>query len=256
MKKEILVGGKKIVYLEEGEGPPFLIIHGFSPRPTQHFSRFQKILADQGYRVILLVLPGFEDNGNWELPEWGMQDYLECISDFINELSLKEFFLIGHSMGGAMAIRLAVSYPERIKVLVLLSPGILRPAKSCFWKWWLFLSGLRIFLVIIWLVNKSYYRFFFDKNKNKNKIMYRILKNIVAVENTVLYLSKISQPTVIFWGKRDFNYYLFGRSFVKRIPNLAIHVMPKVGHNLQEDAPEKIAELTKDFIEKIESRIH
>lgn len=233
MKKEILIRGRSIVYFEEGDGFPFLIIHGWGTGAVERFLPFQKILAGRGYRVILLALPGFGEN-EADPPKWGMRDYLDCITGFVNELGLEKLFLVGHSMGGAIAIRLAVSLPEKIKIIVLLSPGIIRPAKSSFWKWWAFLLGLFLFF-------------------RKNRKMSDILKRIAVAENTVLYLAEIKQPTVVFWGKRDYNYYLFGRGAANRIPNGLIYVIPGAGHSLQEDAPEEIIKLITDFIKKQES---
>lgn len=291
MEREVFSNGRKITYFEEGEGPPFLIIHGWSPRPIDDFLDFQKILAGKGYRVILLKLPGFNgDNGNGGegLLGWGMRDYLNYILGFADCLGLDKFFLIGHSMGGAMAIELAVIRPERIKALILLSPGIIRPVKARFWKWWIFTIGINIFLTIIWLISIIFsftlavlkkiiscpisiigfrrfvgrlikelsswgwglYRQFLFR---RDKTMYKVFKRIVAFENTILHLSKVNQPTIIFWGKKDYNYYLFGRSSIKRLPNCPIHVIPRVGHSIQKDAPEEVIELIVDFIKKQES---
>ena len=152
MEKEIFVDGRKIVYSEDGRGPPFLLIHGWGPEPVQHFSSFQKLLAGRGYKVISPHLPGFE-NGEPTPAGWGMEEYLNCVLGFINALKLDSFFLIGHSMGGAIAIRLAVACPDKIKALILLSPGIFPSARLHFWKWWIFLIGFHGFLVMVRIIN-------------------------------------------------------------------------------------------------------
>ena len=248
MEKEIFVDGRKIVYSEDGRGPPFLLIHGWGPEPVQHFSSFQKLLAGRGYKVISPHLPGFE-NGEPTPAGWGMEEYLNCVLGFINALKLDSFFLIGHSMGGAMAIRMAVACPDKIKALILLSPGIFPSARLHFWKWWIFLIGFRIFLIMIRIINLVHlwgalHRFLFQKGKS----MPDLLKRFVAIENTPLYLPKILTRTLILWGGRDFNYYLLGRNLVKRIPDHRIHIITGAGHNIQEDAPQKALDLIMDFI--------
>lgn len=288
MKKEVLIRGRKIIYFEEGRGFPFLMIHGWGPRSGEQFFQFQEILSRQGYRVILPILPGFEENGNGNSGDstsrWGMQEYLACISDFIESLDLKEFFLLGHSLGGAIAIRLAVLYPRKIRILVLLSPGIIMSARSSSWKWWVFRGGFHIYLAFVWLA-KSFLYFISEVLKKiisfpvknalnrvngwianfepyhsflfrKDKIMCKILEHIVALEDTLPYLSEISQPTCLFWGKKDFNYYLnyylLHRGFAKRIADCTVYMILDSGHAIQKDAPEKTAELIADFIKKQE----
>lgn len=295
MEKEIFIKGRKLVYYEEGEGYPFLILHGWGSLSTRPYVKFRELLVSHGYKVIFFNLPGFEGSIS-PSSRWGMDEYLNYILDFIDQLNLEKLFLFGHSFGGAMAVRLAVTHPERIKALILLSTGVFLPAGSSVWGYRIFTAGFYGFLIVVkigeifitfcltilknlilfcskvvrpkkarnWLEGKlkklfqkvegwwdklgPIHQFFFEKEK----LMSRILRNIVGVENTIPYLQKIPHPVLTIWGGwKDFNFYL-GASQMGHIPNYTFKIVPEAGHHLQEEAPEKLIGLIVDFIKKLE----
>lgn len=288
MEKEVSINGRKITYFEEGEGPPFLIIHGWAPRAASLFFEFQKLLANYGYRVILLNLPGFGRNGFFPF-KWGMNEYIKCILDFADKLNLDKFSLIGHSLGGTMSIRLAITYPERVKHLILLSPGII-PGTNLI----IFVLGWRLFTIFLhgWLATIKIGEFFLSlftvifKNsslfiiklvrigkvvywlenyskRTSRKIMgwlnslrfrYRlvkILKFVTGSENTFSSLPELKHHVLTIWGERDYNFDWSAR-FMGRIPNYDFKIIPRVGHEFHKDVPEKTVELIMDFIKKLD----
>lgn len=278
VRKEIAVNGRKIVYFEEGQGFPFLILHGWGPSADLSFFKLQRLLVAAGYRVILPSLPGV-GGSSLPSPDWGVDEYLQCVSKFIDQINLEKFFLLGHSMGGTMAIGLAVSRPERIKALILLSPGIIPDVIS--WKWYIFSSGYQIFLIVLrtgkvlvraalfgarlirlerairkamsWS-NKllPLYKFLFGREK----MMSDIFKRIIVTEDIISYLPRVERPVLVVWGENDFNFYLgfLGARFVGRLPDYEIKIVPETSHNLHNEAPEEIAEMILNFIKKLEGK--
>jgi pimeloyl-ACP methyl ester carboxylesterase len=286
MEKEIFIRGRKITYFDEGQGSPFLIIHGWGPKAVSQFFLFQKILASYGYRVILLDLPGFRKSG---FPKWEMEEYVKCILDFVDKINLNTFFLIGHSMGGTIAIGLAATHPERIKSLILLSPGVIR---FNIWLWRLFIIFIYGWMVIVkiwelllalfvnifknlthliikiirlekavnWL--KDFLKKTVETTMNRLDLarvryqLIKILKHIAKSADTLSYLPKIKCPALAIWGEKDYNFnFLFigGARFMGRIPNCIIELIPEAGHQLPEDAPERTIELIIDFIKKLDN---
>lgn len=280
MEKEISVGGRKIVYFEEGSGFPFLIIHGWALDPISYFFPFQKMLAGQGYRVILLTLPGFEKGESLSVCKTA-KDYVDFILNFADELCIGKFSLIGHSMGGAIAIKLAAWHPERVQALILFSPGIMPFSEKHIWKHILFLMGFAGYMTVVKLTTfnvllifrllkrlllffsgtksgntlkkidclithwREYHYFFFKKGK----ITFAVFKNVVASGETADCLSKITSPALMVWGTKDFVYFL-SRNFIKGITNHKVHIVAGVGHNIYQDNPEKAIELITDFIKQ------
>lgn len=113
------VNGLKIHYLVEGNGPPLLFLHGH----RSDAKRWQNLIKKLGekHRVFAPDLPGF--GLSQELPVFHtMENYLPYLLDFVKQLKLKRFTLMGVSMGTVLAVSLTKEIPEKIKKLVLLGP--------------------------------------------------------------------------------------------------------------------------------------
>lgn len=266
MEKEVVIKGRRITYLEEGKGSPILIIHGWTPKAISEFSEFLHLLVSQGYRAFLLNLPGFGEM-SLSFPKWGTKEYLGYILEFMEYKKLKKVFLIGHSMGGAIAIRFAAVYPERIKALILLSPGII-PANIWVQRlftisihgWLMTLRTIELFLIIFKNSGAFFVRLFklkgvttkFKDRLNRLRIRYqliRILKHIVKTADTPSYLPEIKSPTLVIFGEKDYNFY-WSAPFMGRIPNYDFRILPKAGHNFQEEKPAEAIEIITRFIKK------
>lgn len=104
----------------EGEGKPLLIIHGFMGM-SDNWKSFAPQYASLGYQVHLLDLRNHgksfhSDAFNYEVM---MQDVVA----YANEYQLNSFDIIGHSMGGKVAMLLAVRHPDRVRKLVVADIG-------------------------------------------------------------------------------------------------------------------------------------
>ncbi len=95
--------------------PPLLYIHG--PNLGNLWLEYHTTLA-QHFHIFAPDTPGF---GLTERPDWmrGMSDYILFFRDLLDELGLDAPVIVGHSLGGWMAVEMAVWYPERVKKLVL-----------------------------------------------------------------------------------------------------------------------------------------
>jgi pimeloyl-ACP methyl ester carboxylesterase len=110
---------KKIYYESVGKGLPLVFIHGSM---TSHVSwDFQKPLSKKN-RLILLDLPGHgkSDPLNEEISVDLLADYM---AEFIKGLGIEKMVAVGHSLGGAICIQLALNYPELLRALVLVGTG-------------------------------------------------------------------------------------------------------------------------------------
>jgi len=90
-----------------GSGPPVVFLH---PGPGLDGSVFlpgAQRVADAGYRVLLVDLPG---SGRSPAADWTLAGYAEAVKDFVNELGLQDWTLLGHSFGGYVAMQHVVDY--------------------------------------------------------------------------------------------------------------------------------------------------
>jgi 4,5:9,10-diseco-3-hydroxy-5,9,17-trioxoandrosta-1(10),2-diene-4-oate hydrolase len=120
------VAGLKLRYIEEGEGPPVLLLHGASLGSSADvFRRNLTPLADAGFRAIAFDSPGF---GLSDVPEDHSGGFRKkIIPKFAEALGLERVALVGHSQAGNPAVQLALETPERYSHLVVLGTGSLLP---------------------------------------------------------------------------------------------------------------------------------
>ncbi len=117
-RHEIDVVGARANYVEMGEGPPIVFVHGLSGawqnwlEQIPHFAR--------SHRVIAVDLPGF---GASPMPPWeiSVPAYGTFLRDFCERLGVERCAIVGNSMGGFIATEVAIAEPERVSHLVLVS---------------------------------------------------------------------------------------------------------------------------------------
>jgi lipase len=109
------------------DGRPLVVLHGI----TGHGGRWrlfaQRQLAD--FRVLAPDLRGHGDSTR--LPPWTLEQHAADVLDVLDMHGLDRAPLVGHSYGGAIALRVAAVAPERVERLALLDPAIGLPALDC-----------------------------------------------------------------------------------------------------------------------------
>jgi len=116
------VGGRECFYLESGarDAPvPVLFLHG-SGGSSHHFVP-QMALGGAGVRVCAPDLPGHGRSAG--VPCDRVDLYREWVREFAGAIGWSGFFLAGHSLGGAIALDYARSYPEDLAGLILIGTG-------------------------------------------------------------------------------------------------------------------------------------
>jgi 4,5:9,10-diseco-3-hydroxy-5,9,17-trioxoandrosta-1(10),2-diene-4-oate hydrolase len=124
--KFVTVDGLRLRYIEEGEGPAVLLLHGASLGSSADvFIRNLAPLARAGFRAIAFDQPGF---GLSDVPRDLSAAYRrESIPKFMDALGLKKAALVGHSQAGNPAVQLALKEPVRYTHVAVLGTGSLLP---------------------------------------------------------------------------------------------------------------------------------
>ena len=114
-------GGIKTNYLEAGEGPPVVLLHGSGPGVTAYANWRLTIpaLAEQ-FHVYAPDMVGFGYSDRPEGIAYNMDTWVDQIVAFFDALGLERTHLVGNSFGGALAIAVADRYPDRVDRLVLM----------------------------------------------------------------------------------------------------------------------------------------
>jgi pyruvate dehydrogenase E2 component (dihydrolipoamide acetyltransferase) len=124
--RELEAAGLRLRYLALGEGDsvPVLLLHGFgADLNTWMFT--QPALAE-GRQVIALDLPGHGGSAN-QVDHADAESLAAIVHDALNALGIERLHLVGHSMGGGIAISFALWQPERVATLTLISSASLGP---------------------------------------------------------------------------------------------------------------------------------
>ncbi len=101
---------------EEGKGKPILLIHGF-PFHQEIWDGYVERLSDE-FRVILVDLPGFGKSAPLKSP-FTLDQIATTLLDFVAENNLKKINLVGHSLGGYVALAMVKKRPDLFASLVL-----------------------------------------------------------------------------------------------------------------------------------------
>ncbi|HEX6228046.1 MAG TPA: alpha/beta fold hydrolase [Solirubrobacterales bacterium] len=262
----------RISTLSAGEGEPVLCLHGLGGTKASFLSTVAA-LADR-HRVIALDLPGFGDSDKPLLAAYDAPYFADAATALLDELGIEQAHLIGNSMGGRVAIELALLRPERVGKVALLSPALawLRDRR---WRWLLQaplpLLGLiqpapRVITEPIvrnlvpggrdgWSaagVDEFLRSFLTPRGR---VAFYEAARNIYLDEphgerGFWPRLAAISSETLFIWGRRDQLVPIAFMKHVERTLQAARHVELDCGHVPQLEAPEQTHAAIIDFFDR------
>jgi pimeloyl-ACP methyl ester carboxylesterase len=117
----IEVEGVRLHYIERGEGPPLVLLHG-NGTMIQDFETSGLIdKAAQHYRVIAFDRPGYGYSSRPRNTVWGPQNQAELLHHALHLMGIQRPIVLGHSWGTMVAMQMALRFPSDLKGLVLLS---------------------------------------------------------------------------------------------------------------------------------------
>lgn len=121
--QHVTVDGVDIAYIDSGtesDEPPLVFIHGLSS--YMGFWEYQVAHYAPTRRVLALDLPGYGASERPDVPytpPW----YADLVDSWLDQLGVESATIVGHSMGGQIALHMALRHPERIDRLVLAAPA-------------------------------------------------------------------------------------------------------------------------------------
>lgn len=107
--------------LEAGQGPPVVLLHGLGATNASMLPTMHDLAAD--HRVIAPDLPGFGDSAK-PVRAYHARFFARWVVALLDELGIERAHLIGNSMGGRIAIEVALSHPDRVERLALYAPAV------------------------------------------------------------------------------------------------------------------------------------
>ncbi|KVL34113.1 alpha/beta hydrolase [Burkholderia territorii] len=115
------VGDDHIHYVEYGSGPPLVFVHGLAGQ-WRNFAYLPLTRLAQHHRVIFVDRPGAGRSLRGASSQANVFAQARTIAAFIDALKLDRPVLVGHSLGGAIALAVGLNHPERVSRLALIAP--------------------------------------------------------------------------------------------------------------------------------------
>jgi pimeloyl-ACP methyl ester carboxylesterase len=208
--KKVNLGGRDIHYLTCGAGEPLVVIHGGSGGSRSWRNNMMELAPN--YKVYVPDLPGFGYSqpltGDYYIPE--LVDFVDAFS---GNLGLEKFHLMGHSLGGAIALSYALKFPQKIIKLVLVSSMSLG-REIALWVRLLSFPALcrsvgratiSVFRAVKWVADLLLAPVEYIVPFTPASIHIGSMITTFEQQTTVLRhrLSEIMVPTLIVWGARD-----------------------------------------------------
>lgn len=268
--KYIDINGVSIAYRDKGCGQTILFVHGFAS-----FSyTWQKMLEyfPENLRVVTIDLKGYGYSEKICDDNLSPFDQSNILREFIKKLDLKDFYLVGHSMGGAISL-LTLFFPEikeRVRRLVLVdTAGLFQKIPD-------FIDDLTIVsphnpllrltdvnLVARMVLEQTY----FDKARITPETIEEYAKILrmkdakecligaarqIAIGNVRSFHKKmiaLKLPVLLIWGEED-NIIDLEDAFIffHNLPGAKLKIIPECGHSPQEEEPRKTAEIMGKFL--------
>jgi pimeloyl-ACP methyl ester carboxylesterase len=269
--RDVTARGIRIRVVEAGDerAPALFLIHGLL---ASHRS-FEDVIEDLGERfhVIAPDLPGF---GESEKPSparyaYGVEAHAESVADLIAAFGVGRASLLGHAMGGAVALTLAAEHPELVQRLVL-EDALVYPWTQGF------SARLPLVPVVGGIIFKQlygralfralfrdiYYRPGFEapldridwhydafNSPSARESAHAMMRAILDTRPVVARLSRIVAPTLVLWGRED---RIFpapsAQRLAREIPGAKLEIMD-AGHTPHEERPRELGELVTEFLE-------
>ena len=250
------VGKLDIHYLTGGHGDPLVVIHGGGDGATSWLQNVEEL--SRYYTVYVPDLPGFGRSQAMS-DRFDLSEFTSFVEDFSHNLGLKRFHLVGHSLGGGIALQYALKFPQKITRLVLVSSMCLGKELAL---WVRFLShsalakslgeaGIAVLKAVIWLVKLFYAPFEFINPLSRVKMTIGKSMTTVKGQTTVLLnrLSGLEVPTLLVWGARDGIVPVsHAYAAAELIPDCQLHVFEDCGHSVYKQNVQDFSRLLTRFL--------
>lgn len=243
--KRIKVDGLDIHYLTGGQGYPLVIIHGGANGSETWMGNVPELTKN--YTVYLPDLPGFGHSqpidGDYYIPE-----LVGFVDNFSHTLGLNSFHLMGHSVGGGVALNYVIKFPRKVNKLVLVSSMCLGREIS----WWIrLLSRPALIRSIGRLAGKPFTGLKLVIPFPKASILIGSNMTTLKEQSIVLVdrLSEIMVPTLVVWGAKDpIIPVRQAYAAAQLIPCCQVKVFEGCGHSVYRQRVQEFSQLLKGFL--------
>lgn len=272
LDQDVVVEGTQIAYRDGGGGGrPVVLVHG-TPLHSYIWRQVAPRLSEAGYRVLVFDLSGY---GRSERPlhkDTSVAAQSRILEQLLDVWKLDQADVVGHDIGEAATMILAIAKPERFRSLALIDTVSYDSWPSETWQ-----KIIREHLQEHHRMSLEEFRKMMvgqlrmtvhDKERMSGKVLGAYLEPLSGevgkisffahqvnhydsryTQETAAELKKLAMPVKILWGEEDqWQPVSYGRRLASDIPRAELSVVPQAGHFLMEDAPHRVTQELLDFL--------
>ncbi len=260
-----LDSGLRLHYLDIGEGPVVVWLHGSGPGASgySNFKGNYPAFAAAGFRNIVLDLPGFGRSDKPADVQYNLDFFVACLNGLLQKIGVTKCTLLGNSLGGAIALGQALAHPDTVERLILMAPGGVEERETYFKMEGIvrmvetFAKGpmgpaemrhvmsLQVFdpsMLDDTIINE---RSAIAPSQPAN------LFSTMMVPNMTTRLHEIKAPIFGFWGTDDkFNPHTGALKVIENAPNARMILLNRCGHWVQVEHSDLFNRSCIDFLTK------
>ena len=242
-RKAHTITGHQLHYRIYGSGKPLVLLHGYGV--SGHvWQRSIPYLAQQR-QVIVVDLPG---HGHSTLQgPWRLREIAPLLATWLQQMGLEPLALLGHSMGGAIAVHLAAHAPELLERLILVNAAALPLQET------LPVLTIRSLRSMTQPGSRGYpLPLLLDALKPRPRLLWQAAHEMLLSDfrTELAQLAATTMPILIIWGERDLLLPLaLGQELSQALPDATFMTMPHSGHRPPLAEPEKFSRLVLEFLD-------
>jgi len=267
------VDGHRLRYVCTGHGPAVVLVHGFASSLYTWKDVIPGLAVD--HQVVALDLPGFGLSDR--PPDLSVEDLPRAVVGVMDAVGVSRAALVGNSMGGAAVALVAAKQPERCSAVVLIDaagfdmdprdqPTFVRIALSPTGALLARLPGKRVLVELVLrqvlhdpklVTDERVAEYLRDARRPGSFATVRSLGASLRGHYGVVQaaLGRVKAPTLVVWGKEDAWIPLGDAArFAAAIAGARQAVIADAGHLPQEERPQELLLLLRDFLHQAESR--
>jgi pimeloyl-ACP methyl ester carboxylesterase len=270
----VVVHGHKRAYVKAGTGPALLLLHGLG---CDH--RTWDPVLERLSRYFTVIAPDLLGHGESDKPrgDYSIAAYANGMRDLLTVLGIDKVTVVGHSLGGGVAMQFAYQFPERTERLCLVAPGGLGPEVSPLIKA-LTLPGAglavgaltrgplrqlgRAWLHALSQTGIARFRDAGELAEIYNRLadpatrtaLCRVTRGVVDWQGQIVTMSDRAyltenMPMCVVWGAHDHIIPSHHADSARtHAPSARVEVLPDSGHFPHRDHPERFTRILREFV--------